>query len=110
MERDGVFGQVRAEDREPVALAEAARGEARGGARHQSGQLRVGDDAPAGAVDQRGLVAALARVREDVVGQRDLGDRDIRVNAPKRHAASPLSISRSSGLGRRRMPFKQAPE
>jgi hypothetical protein len=75
-EHQAVLGQVRAVEREHVALAEAARSEARGHALHALGQLPVREGAAAGAVDQRRLVAEPDGVAQDVVGDGLLGNGD----------------------------------
>ncbi len=66
MKGHGVLRDVRAVDREAVALAETARGKSRRGTRHQARQLAVGDGAPACAIDERRLVAAPLGVLQNV--------------------------------------------
>ncbi len=68
-----VLGQVRAVDREHVALPEPARGEPRRHAADAARELAVGQRASGGPVDQRGLVAEPRRVPEHVLGDRDVG-------------------------------------
>ena len=64
VKRDRVFGQVRGVVSKHVALAKAALGEPRRDRAHRLGQLRVGDRPAARPVDQRRLIAQLARASQ----------------------------------------------
>ena len=74
MEGDRVLGRVGHEDREGVALGEAARRQAGREAAHRSLELGVAQRATGGAVDQGRLVCEGSRAAEDEGAEIYVGD------------------------------------
>jgi hypothetical protein len=89
VEGDDVLRQVRAVERQHVALPKAAPREPGRRRAHRARELRVGQDAPARAVDERGLVGVLRDASEDELAERDLGDFDFGERAAEDHLVTP---------------------
>ena len=90
VEHHGVLRRVGREERDDVALDDAPLVPARRRACRHRRELGEGDQPPGAAVDERGRVGPVAEVAEEELGQRDLGDLDVRVRAADRHGGAPL--------------------
>ena len=85
MERDRELGHVRTEQRKDIAGPEPPRSKPDRAAADGRVQLGVGQRAPRGAVDQRGMVAVLSGTLEHKGCQADVGNLDVREGSVTKH-------------------------